>query len=120
MATASLSVLGGGVTASATITTLSPVQIRNAYGFSSLPNTVVGSGQTIGIIDFGDDTTVASDLATFDTNFGIAAPPSLTVVNENGGSTLPTADSDITETALDVEYATRSPRVPRSCWSRPR
>ena len=35
-----------------------------------------GSGETIAIVDAYDDPSIAADLATFDQQFGIAAPPS--------------------------------------------
>ena len=87
--------------------TYSPTQIRNAYGFNSLPTNVTGSGQTIAIIDFADSPNIASDLTTFDNDFGVAAPPSFSVVDENGGNMLPAAASSgqVLETSLDVEYA---------------
>ena len=54
-----------------------PQQIRHAYGFDQVANQ--GSGQTIYIVDAFDNPTVASDLTTFDTQFGLPAPPSFTV-----------------------------------------
>ena len=87
---------------------LVPAQIRAAYGFNTLsPTTANGAGQTIAIIDAFDDPTIASDLATFDQAYGIAAPPSLKVVNEIG-TNLPGTDPIDgweVETALDVEWA---------------
>ncbi len=47
-----------------------PVQIRHAYGIDLLPGD--GSGQVIGIVDAYDDPTVASDLQTFITTFGLS------------------------------------------------
>ena len=87
--------------------TYSPTQIRNAYGFNSLPANVTGTGQTIAIIDFGNAPNIASDLATYDAAFGIADTPSLSVVSESGDSTLPATGTsgDILETTLDVEAA---------------
>ncbi|MGA3068471.1 MAG: S53 family peptidase, partial [Tepidisphaeraceae bacterium] len=65
-----------------------------------------GSGQTIAIVDAYNDPNIASNLATFDSTWGLAAPPSLKVVNESGGSSLPAANStwDL-EISLDVEWA---------------
>lgn len=91
-----------------------PSVISQAYGFnqiafSSNGTTVTGdgSGQTIAIVDAYNDPNIASDLATFDTQFGLAAPPSLTVLNQNGSSTaLPsTSASWAQEISLDVEWA---------------
>jgi hypothetical protein len=82
-----------------------PVQIRTAYGFNGVPLT--GAGQTIAIVDAYNNPTIKSDLAMFDSNFGISAPPSFSIVNQTGGSTLPTATDSgwALESDLDVEWA---------------
>lgn len=59
-----------------TPTGYSPAQIRRAYGFDALSST--GAGQVIGIVDAYDDPTVASDLATFIKQFGLASMHGLT------------------------------------------
>ncbi len=88
-----------------------PAQISHAYGFDSLPRlannvSANGSGQTIAIVDAFDDPTVAADLQTFDSQFGLKAPPSFTKVNQTGGTVYPPVGSDWTiETAMDVEWA---------------
>lgn len=88
-----------------------PAQIRQAYGFDHLTigNGAVtpdGSGQTIAIVDAFDDAFIKQDLATFDTQFGIAAPPSFNIVSQTGGQTLPPVNSDWDgEISLDVEWA---------------
>ncbi|HEY1598997.1 MAG TPA: fibronectin type III domain-containing protein [Pirellulales bacterium] len=88
-----------------------PAQIRAAYGLGNLTFgsvTADGTGQTIAIVDAYDDPNIASDLTVFDNTFGIAAPPSLKIVNQNGGSTLPGTDPNGVweiETSLDVEWA---------------
>ena len=46
-----------------------PQQVRHAYGFDQLSND--GTGQIIGIVDAYDAPSVASDLQTFITNFGL-------------------------------------------------
>lgn len=81
-----------------------PTQIRNAY---DIPSTLTGAGQTIVIVDAYGDPTIEEDLATFDTVFGLPAPPSFTVY---GGSSTQTAGPHeaagwALETALDVEWA---------------
>jgi acrosin len=89
-----------------------PNQIRHAYGFDQVgfldsSHAYVpgdGRGTTIAIVDWNDDPTIASDLATFDTHFGIPAPPSFTKVDQRGGTNYPTAGNE-TEITLDVEYA---------------
>src|SRR5262249_16766156 len=70
-----------------------PSQIRHAYGFDQISFNGVpgdGRGQTIAIVDAYTQPHIVSDLATFDSQFGIAAPPNFTIVNQSGGSTLPT------------------------------
>src|SRR5205807_2169565 len=65
-----------------------------------------GTGQTIAIVDAFNHPSIVADLNTFDAQFGIAAPPSFTIVNQNGGANLPRADAGwSSEIALDVEWA---------------
>ena len=86
-------------------------QIRAAYGFSNLSfgsTAADGRGQTIAIIDAYNDPNITSDLAAFDAGMGLAAPPSFRVVNESGGTSLPSTDPSQGwegEEALDVEWA---------------
>jgi subtilase family serine protease len=97
--------------AGTTVSGYTPAQIRAAYGFNNLSfgsTAADGRGQTIAIIDAYNDPNIASDLAAFDAKFGIAAPPSFKIVNQNGGTTLPGTDPSQGwegETALDVEWA---------------
>ena len=78
-----------------------PSQIRSAYGFNNLPYD--GAGQTIAIVDAFEDPTIAADLAAFDKQFGLAAPPSFVKAMPQGR---PAADAHwFTEIALDVEWA---------------
>ena len=86
---------------------LSPGQVRTAYGVNQVAfkGNVVGngSGQTIAIVDAFFDPNIQSDLATFDAQYGLAAPPSFTQFVESG---LRTENSGwALETALDVEWA---------------
>jgi subtilase family serine protease len=89
----------------------SPQQIGQAYGFNQITfsNGTIqgnGSGQTIAIIDAYSQPNIAGDLAAFDSTYGLAAPPSFTVVNQTGGSSLPTSDTNWgVEESLDVEWA---------------
>src|SRR5438309_472461 len=76
-----------------------PSQIRHAYGFdqitfNQLGTAVAGDGrnQTIAIVDAYDDPSAFSDLQKFDQQFGLPDPV-FTKVNQNGGSTMPSADS---------------------------
>ena len=67
-----------------------------------------GTGQTIAIIDAYDDPNIAGDLAAFDTQFGLTAPPSFTKVAQDGSQNLPAASGTSNwsiEEALDVEWA---------------
>ncbi len=72
-----------------------------------------GSGQTIAIVDAYDDPTIVSDAATFNTQFGlqqfnVSGGPTLTVLNQTGGPTPPTASGYTgwsVEESLDVEWA---------------
>jgi hypothetical protein len=80
-----------------------PAQVRHAYGFDQLPYD--GSGTTIAIVDAYDDPNVANDLHQFDLQFNLP-DPTFSKVNQTGGGTLPTANSDwASEIALDVEWA---------------
>jgi hypothetical protein len=94
--------------------------MQQAYGFNQITLPAgqtfddAGSGQTIAIVDVLDDPYITSDLQTFDETFnigGAAHDPTSTgffsVVNEDGGSTLPPTDNSGygVETSLDVEWA---------------
>ncbi|HTU89281.1 MAG TPA: S53 family peptidase, partial [Gemmataceae bacterium] len=92
----------------------SPSQISQAYGFNQLSfsnnGTAVaanGAGETIAIVDAYNDPTIASDLQAFDKQFGLPNP-NLSILNENGGTTLPGVDPTggwELEESLDVEWA---------------
>lgn len=92
---------------------VSPTLVIPCYGPSDLaqvydfPANLNGSGQTIIIVEAYGSSSIGSDLASFDAGFGIAAPPSLTVINSPGtGRTgSGTLASWQIETSLDVEYA---------------
>jgi subtilase family serine protease len=88
--------------ASSSPTGLSPAQVRHAYGFDKLSQN--GSGQTIYIVDAYNDPNISSDLASFDSHYGLAAPPSFKVEYAQGNK--PTTDSGwALEMSLDVEWA---------------
>ncbi len=90
---------------------LSPQQVSQAYGFNQITfnNGTIegnGSGQTIAIVDAYNQPDIASDLQNFDAAYGLPAPPSFVVVNQNGGSSLPAANQGWgLEESLDVEWA---------------
>ena len=78
----------------------SPAQLRHAYGVDQLPQD--GTGLTIAIVDAHDDPTIASDLADFDTRFGLPAADLIKATPQG----TPTFDSGWSlEIALDVEWA---------------
>jgi hypothetical protein len=88
----------------------SPAQIQTAYGanqitFSTTNGNVAGngSGQTIALIEEYYDPSILSNLKTFDSQFGLSAPPTFTQYVQTG------LRSDNTgwalETSLDVEWA---------------
>jgi hypothetical protein len=90
-----------------------PALLRTAYSIDQLRfGSVVGdgTGQTIAIIDAYNAPTITSDLQTFDSDYGLPAP-TLTIENQNGGTSLPRndpagpGDSWALETSLDVEWA---------------
>ena len=83
---------------------LTPSDLATAYGFNSAAVVT----QTVGIIDWGDDPTIAADLQTFDTNYGLAACTTANgcfkKLNQAGAATpLPTVQGTAGEIALDVE-----------------
>ena len=82
-----------------------PAQFQAAYGLTSLyADKDTGTGQTIVIIDAFGSPTIAKDLATFDTGFGLPAPPHFTVIAPEGAIKGSNADW-AAETTLDVEYS---------------
>jgi hypothetical protein len=95
----------------ATPAMMTPTLIRHAYGFDVVApvggTTLDGTGQTIAIVDAFYDSTAASDLAAFDTRYGINPPPSFLQVSSSGGSAtgLATNSGWAGETALDIEWA---------------
>jgi hypothetical protein len=80
----------------------SPGQLATAYGV----NPAAATSQTVAIVDAFDDPTVLADLNAFDAQYGLPAETSSSfkVVNESGGSTLPSADPGWAgEITLDVQ-----------------
>jgi hypothetical protein len=117
-----LALTGGAVVsnAAAAPTGLTPMQIRDAYGFDQIRFGSIfgnGSGQTIAIIDAYNDPNIQGDLQVFDAQFGLPNPPSFTVVAQDGTQNLPRTDpagaiyqsglnsSWSLEESLDVEWA---------------
>ncbi len=84
---------------------LTPGDLATAYGYSS---TATGAGQTVAIIDWGDDPTIATDLNTFDSQYGLStcttANGCFNKLNQAGAtSPLPTDQGAAGEISLDVE-----------------
>jgi hypothetical protein len=80
---------------------------RNLSFVTSLKGAITGDGygQTIAIVDAYNNPNIVRDLTAFDTKFNLAAP-NITIVNQTGGSILPSTSSDWgLEIALDVEWA---------------
>jgi subtilase family serine protease len=95
------------------ITGMTPSEIRSAYGIDQVMFGSVtgdGTGQTIAIVDAYNDPNIAADLHAFNVAFGLA-DTTLTILNQNGGTTLPrtdpagAGDSWALEISLDVEWA---------------
>jgi len=88
-----------------------PAQIQQAYNLPGLYNQgVTGKGATIVIVDSFGSPTIANDLAVFDQQFGLPAPPSFKIIRPVGA--VPRYDPSNSqmfswagETSLDVEYA---------------
>ena len=93
-----------------------PADIDGAYGinlisFNGTPGT--GAGETIAIVDAFNDPNLIADANSFSTQFGLpqfngSGEPTLTVLNETGGTSLPANAApggwDVEE-SLDVEWA---------------
>jgi subtilase family serine protease len=90
---------------------LTPQQIETAYNLAPLYSRgITGRGETIVIVDSFGSPTIKHDLAVFDQQFKLPAPPSFTIITPAGK--LPrwnAGNSDMTgwggEATLDVEYA---------------
>jgi subtilase family serine protease len=89
-----------------------PGQLQIAYNEQPLFNRgITGAGQTIVIVDAFGSPTIKADLATFDAEFNLPAPPSLKIIQPAGA--IPkwepgNANGDVSwagETTLDVEWA---------------
>lgn len=85
-----------------------PDQMRNAYGFQSLLDSGFdGTGSTIVIIDAYGSDTIESDLADFDSYFGLPAA-NLNIIEPDGPPSATSVENALgwkAETTLDVEWA---------------
>ncbi len=88
-----------------------PEQVQAAYDLAPVYSAgITGKGATIGIVDVYGSPTIRADLANFDAQYGIAAPPSFKIVRPAGKvPRFDAANSEMTswagETTLDVEWA---------------
>jgi hypothetical protein len=83
----------------------SPAYLQSAY---NAPSATSGAGQTVAIVDAYDDPTAETDLATYRAQFGLPACTTANgcfrKVDENGGTTYPSADASwANEISLDVD-----------------
>jgi subtilase family serine protease len=94
-----------------TVPCYDPPQIQTAYNEQPLfSHGVTGKGETIVIVDSFGSPTIQSDLATFDAQFGLPAPPSFKII-QPAGAVPPWDPNNSTmtgwagETTLDVEWS---------------
>ncbi|MGA2529957.1 MAG: S53 family peptidase [Acidimicrobiales bacterium] len=85
-------------------------QIRQAYNVWPLYRKgITGKGETIVIVDSYGSPTIKHDLAVFDAQYKLSAPPSFTIIQPAGAVAPYRASSNregwAGETTLDVEYA---------------
>jgi subtilase family serine protease len=107
-----------------------PSQLQTAYNLKALYATGdEGQGETIAVVDAFGSPSIASDLKTFDSAFGLPNPPSLKVITPEGPITTNASNCTSTfsptgpdlcsdyygwtdETSLDVEWAhTMAPKA---------
>ena len=95
-----------------TVPCYGPDQLQTAYNEQPLFNSgITGKGQTIVIVDSFGSPTIQADLAVFDAQYNLPAPPSFKIIQPAGK--VPTwdptdANGDVGwagETTLDVEWA---------------
>jgi hypothetical protein len=84
---------------------IGPSDLQTDY---NLPSSTNGSGQTVAIVDQGDDPNIESDLAEYRSHYSLpecsTANGCFKKVDEHGGTNLPPVDSAWTvEIALDVD-----------------
>ena len=85
-------------------------QLQVAYNLGPLfRRGITGTGQTIVIVDSYGSPTIRHDLAAYDAQYGLPAPPSFTIIQPAGPVPPYKKNSDFEgwagETTLDVEYA---------------
>ena len=92
--------------------TLTPLQVETAYTVTSLGANNQGQGQTIAIVDEGDDSKINVDANAFSSQFNlpqfnVTGGPTLTVAKDTTLGAVPSAAGTgvAVETSLDVEWA---------------
>jgi len=98
----------GNPNATSSPTGLSPATIKSAYNYST--SSTAGAGKTIAIVDAYDDPTAESDLAVFNSQFGLPACTTangcFSKVDQSGGTSYPRKDSRwALEISLDIQWA---------------
>jgi len=97
--------------AGAGIACYNPAQFQQAYDLNPLYHAGLdGAGKTIVIVDSFGSPTIQQDLATFDSDNGLPAPPSFKIIQPAGqvpayDPTNGTMGGWAIETSLDVEYS---------------
>ena len=93
------------------ISCYAPFQYQNAYDLNALYSRgLTGKGRTIVIVDSFGSPTIRHDLAKFDRDFGLPAPPSFKIIQPAGPvPAFDPANGDMVgwaeETSLDVEWS---------------
>jgi subtilase family serine protease len=92
------------------LTCYGPDAIRSAYGVDSLLAAGFdGTGETIVLIEAFGSPTLEADLAAFDADFSLPAPPSITQIRMPGSQPIDITDPNqltwALETSLDVQWA---------------
>jgi subtilase family serine protease len=88
-----------------------PAQLQAAYNLPALyKRQITGKGRTIVVVDTFGSPTISNDLASFDRQLGIPAPPSFKIIAPAGKVPPYSAQNaemvgSAGETTLDVEYA---------------
>jgi subtilase family serine protease len=85
-----------------------PPQLQQAYDMKPLYHAgLTGAGKTIVIVDSFGSPTIQQDLAQFDSDYGLPAPPSFNIITPDGpvNQNDPAAFGWGVETSLDVEYS---------------
>ncbi len=112
--------------ATAGIPCYAPFQLQQAYDLNSLyARGLTGRGRTIVIVDSFGSPTVRADLAKFDADFGLPAPPRFNIIQPAARchrSTLPTRPwpDGARRQASTSSGRTASRRAPTCCSSRRR